>query len=105
MSGRTRLYLSYAFRSLRRGGQRSLLAIFCVAVGVMAVVALRLAGDMVTIAETPRSGWAVTSAGADTVTSEVTASPPVAQGASSLRLRSARQARRYAHAGAPRSGR
>jgi len=48
MRGRTRLYLSYAFRSLRRGGQRSLLAIFCVAVGVMAVVALRLAGDMVT---------------------------------------------------------
>lgn len=48
MRGRNRLYLSYAFRSLRRGGQRSLLAIFCVAVGVMAVVALRLAGDMVT---------------------------------------------------------
>ncbi len=47
MRGRTRLYLSYAFRSLRRGGQRSTLAVFCVAVGVMAVVALRLAGDMV----------------------------------------------------------
>jgi isoleucyl-tRNA synthetase len=28
---------------------------------------LPLAGDMVTIAETPRSGWAVASAGADTV--------------------------------------
>lgn len=52
MSGRNRLYLSYAVRSLRRGGQRSLLAIFCVAVGVMAVVALRLAGDMVTLSLT-----------------------------------------------------
>ena len=50
--GRTRLYLSYAVRSLRRGGQRSLLAVFCVAVGVMAVVALRLAGDMVTLSLT-----------------------------------------------------
>src|SRR5690348_13167954 len=52
MRGRNRLYLSYAIRSLRRGGQRSLLAIFCVAVGVMAVVALRLAGDMVTLSLT-----------------------------------------------------
>ncbi|HZS15671.1 MAG TPA: FtsX-like permease family protein [Candidatus Dormibacteraeota bacterium] len=52
MRGRNRLYLSYAFRSLRRGGQRSLLAIFCVAVGVMAVVALRLAGDMVSLSLT-----------------------------------------------------
>src|SRR5258708_34720274 len=52
MRGRNRLYLSYATRSLRRGGQRTLLAIFCVAVGVMAVVALRLAGDMVTLSLT-----------------------------------------------------
>jgi putative ABC transport system permease protein len=52
MGGRNRLYLRYATRSLRRGGQRSLLAIFCVAVGVMAVVALRLAGDMVTLSLT-----------------------------------------------------
>ncbi len=52
MGGRNRLYLSYAVRSLRRGGQRSILAIFCVAVGVMAVVALRLAGDMVTLSLT-----------------------------------------------------
>ncbi|MBV8300969.1 MAG: ABC transporter permease, partial [Candidatus Dormibacteraeota bacterium] len=44
---RLRLYLRYSTRSLRRGGQRSLLAIFCIAVGVMAVVALRLAGDMI----------------------------------------------------------
>jgi predicted lysophospholipase L1 biosynthesis ABC-type transport system permease subunit len=52
MRGRNRLYISYATRSLRRGGQRSLLAIFCVAVGVMAVVALRLAGDMVSLSLT-----------------------------------------------------
>ena len=52
MGGRNRLYISYAVRSLRRGGQRSLLAVFCVAVGVMAVVALRLAGDMVALSLT-----------------------------------------------------
>jgi predicted lysophospholipase L1 biosynthesis ABC-type transport system permease subunit len=52
MRGRTSLYFRYASRSLRRGGQRSLLAVFCVAVGVMAVVALRLAGDMVTLSLT-----------------------------------------------------
>ncbi len=38
------LYWSYALRSLLRGGQRSLLAVFCVAVGVMAIVALQLVG-------------------------------------------------------------
>lgn len=43
-----RLCATYSTRSFARGGQRTLLAIFCVAVGVMAVVALRLAGDMVT---------------------------------------------------------
>lgn len=42
-----RLCLSYTTRSLRRGGQRTVLAVFCIAVGVMAVVSLRLAGDMV----------------------------------------------------------
>ncbi len=36
------LYWSYATRSLWRGGQRTLLAIFCVAVGVMAIIALQL---------------------------------------------------------------
>ncbi len=36
------LYWSYATRSLVRGGQRTVLAIFCVAVGVMAIVALQL---------------------------------------------------------------
>ena len=38
------LYWSYATRSLMRGGQRTVLAIFCVAVGVMAIVALQLVG-------------------------------------------------------------
>lgn len=40
------LYFSYASRSLLRGGQRTILAIFCVVVGVMAVVALQLVGVM-----------------------------------------------------------
>ncbi len=38
------MYWRYATRSLLRGGQRSILAIFCVAVGVMAIVALQLLG-------------------------------------------------------------
>ena len=38
------LYWSYSIRSLIRGGQRTVLAIFCVAVGVMAIVALQLVG-------------------------------------------------------------
>src|SRR5947209_11874160 len=38
------LYWSYATRSLKRGGQRTTLAIFCVAVGVMAIIALQLVG-------------------------------------------------------------
>jgi putative ABC transport system permease protein len=37
-------YWRYATRSLIRGGQRTVLAIFCVAVGVMAIVALQLVG-------------------------------------------------------------
>ncbi|HEX8727547.1 MAG TPA: ABC transporter permease, partial [Ktedonobacterales bacterium] len=41
------LYWSYATRSLVRGGQRTLLAIFCVAVGVMAIVSLQLVGASV----------------------------------------------------------
>ncbi|HEX5158019.1 MAG TPA: FtsX-like permease family protein [Ktedonobacterales bacterium] len=40
-------YWRYATRSLLRGGQRTLLAIFCVAVGVMAIVSLQLVGNMV----------------------------------------------------------
>ncbi|HEX9038057.1 MAG TPA: FtsX-like permease family protein [Ktedonobacterales bacterium] len=38
------LYWAYATRSLWRGGQRTLLAIFCVVVGVMAIVSLQLVG-------------------------------------------------------------
>jgi ABC-type antimicrobial peptide transport system permease subunit len=40
------MYFNYTSRSLLRGGQRTLLAIFCVAVGVMAIVALQLVGSM-----------------------------------------------------------
>src|SRR5438045_9772948 len=40
------MYFNYIFRSLRRGGQRSILAVFCVAVGVMSIVALQLVGSM-----------------------------------------------------------
>ncbi len=43
------LYFSYSTRSLIREGQRTLLAIFCVAVGVMAIVALQLVGNMVNL--------------------------------------------------------
>ncbi|HEY6537506.1 MAG TPA: FtsX-like permease family protein [Candidatus Dormibacteraeota bacterium] len=41
------LYLRYSTRSLRRGGNRTVLAGFCVGVGVMAIVGLQLAGAMV----------------------------------------------------------
>ncbi|MEO7001512.1 MAG: FtsX-like permease family protein [Ktedonobacterales bacterium] len=41
------MYWVYATRSLLRGGQRSLLAIFCVAVGVMAIVALQLVSNAI----------------------------------------------------------
>src|ERR1051326_2063487 len=43
---KTSLYFNYTSRSLLRGGQRTILAVFCVAVGVMAVVALQLVGFM-----------------------------------------------------------
>jgi putative ABC transport system permease protein len=49
---RVKLYWTYATRSLRRGGQRTLLAIFCIAVGVMAIVSLELVGNMVNTALT-----------------------------------------------------
>ncbi|HEX5503316.1 MAG TPA: FtsX-like permease family protein [Thermomicrobiales bacterium] len=44
---RAAFYPRYAVRSLRRGGQRTLLALFCVAVGVMAIVGLQLVGGMI----------------------------------------------------------
>src|SRR5690348_6945092 len=49
---KARMYWSYATRSLARGGQRSLLAIFCVAVGVMAIVSLQLVGNAIDTALT-----------------------------------------------------
>jgi putative ABC transport system permease protein len=44
---KTSMYFNYTTRSLLRGGQRTVLAVFCVAVGVMAIVALQLVGLMV----------------------------------------------------------
>lgn len=41
------MYARYPARSLVRGGQRTLLALFCVAVGVMAIVGLQLVGGMI----------------------------------------------------------
>ena len=49
---RVKLYWNYATRSLRRGGQRTVLALFCIAVGVMAIVSLQLVGNMVNTALT-----------------------------------------------------
>ena len=46
------MYFNYTSRSLIRGGQRTILAIFCVAVGVMAIVALQLVGQMINSAFT-----------------------------------------------------
>src|SRR2546421_10960762 len=41
------IYFNYTSRSLFRGGQRTILALFCVAVGVMAIVSLQLVGQMI----------------------------------------------------------
>jgi predicted lysophospholipase L1 biosynthesis ABC-type transport system permease subunit len=38
------LNFKYAWRSIRRGGQRSFFAILCIAVGVAAIVALQTTG-------------------------------------------------------------
>src|SRR5581483_5733775 len=40
------MYFRYTSRSLLRGGQRTILAIFCVAIGVLSVVSLQLVGLM-----------------------------------------------------------
>ncbi|MBF6589600.1 MAG: FtsX-like permease family protein [Ktedonobacterales bacterium] len=45
-----RMYGIYATRSLARGGQRTLFAVFCVAVGVLAIVSLQLVADSVNAA-------------------------------------------------------
>ncbi|WIG58437.1 MAG: hypothetical protein OJF49_001183 [Ktedonobacterales bacterium] len=44
------MYAKYAMRSLARGGQRSVFAVFCVAIGVLVIVALQLVGGMVNAA-------------------------------------------------------
>src|ERR1700736_6077150 len=49
---KTSMYFNYTTRSLLRGGQRTVLALFCVAVGVMAIVALQLVGLMINNAMT-----------------------------------------------------
>ena len=41
------VYLNYPMRSLARERQQTLLAILCVSIGVMAIVALQLVGAMV----------------------------------------------------------
>ena len=43
-------YLTYALRSLKRGGQRTVLAIVCIAFGVMSLVAMQLVADNFTTA-------------------------------------------------------
>src|SRR5690348_215328 len=44
---KAKLYWTYSTRSLWREGQRTLLAVLCIAVGVLALVALQLVGSMV----------------------------------------------------------
>src|SRR5579885_356712 len=46
------LYLNYSTRSLVRGGQRTILALFCIAVGIMAIVGLQLAAESMNAAVT-----------------------------------------------------
>jgi putative ABC transport system permease protein len=46
------LYLTYSTRSLLRGGQRTVLALICIAVGIMAVVGLQLAAESMLAAVT-----------------------------------------------------
>jgi putative ABC transport system permease protein len=43
---KTSMYFNYPSRALLRGGQRTILAVFCIAVGVMAVVSLQLVSLM-----------------------------------------------------------
>ncbi len=61
---------NYSTRSLMRKGQRTLLAIFCVAVGVMAIVSLQLVGDMINLGLT--SNVAAGNGGDISVRSDVT---------------------------------
>lgn len=43
---KTSMYFNYTSRAILRGGQRTILAVFCIAVGVMAVVSLQLVSLM-----------------------------------------------------------
>ncbi|MGH2508067.1 MAG: FtsX-like permease family protein, partial [Ktedonobacteraceae bacterium] len=71
------LYLQYTSRSLVRGGQRTMLAVFCVAVGVMAVVGLQLVGFMLqssltsNVRETNGGDIALTAPGSPLKTSDL----------------------------------
>ncbi len=44
---KAKFYLRYALRSLLRGGQHSIFAILCIAIGVLVIVALQLVGVMI----------------------------------------------------------
>ena len=46
---KARMYWTYATRSQLRGGQRSLLAIFCIAIGVASLVALQLVSNSINL--------------------------------------------------------
>jgi putative ABC transport system permease protein len=46
---KAQMYWTYATRSQIRGGQRSLLAIFCIAIGVTAIVALQLVSNAISL--------------------------------------------------------
>ena len=80
MIGRLLFYRRYSARSLRRGGQRTVLAIFCIAVGVMATVALRLAGNMIAVSITGN----VRAANGGDVSVQSTALPLTASGLSAF---------------------
>src|SRR6202030_673393 len=75
---KTSMYFNYTSRSLLRGGQRTILAVFCVAVGVMAIVALQLVGNMLQSSltsntrDTNGGDIAVTAQGAPFQTSDLT---------------------------------
>ena len=72
------MYFTYPSRSLLRGGQRTILAVFCITVGVMAVVALQLVGFMLqnslsTNAREANGGdIAITAQGAPLTTNDLT---------------------------------
>ena len=72
------LYFNYTSRALLRGGQRTILAVFCIAVGVMAVVSLQLVSLMLqnslttNVRETNGGDIAVSADGAPLKTSDLT---------------------------------